>query len=303
MKLVNLVKATKGNTTMDTTNNIVLAQTVINNTYSICGKRIASVPVALMEIDHSYQRILGATVNKLMEEWDNDKCDFLIVSYRDNKYYIIDGQHRYSVAKAKGIEALPCIIFTGLTQSDEALKFAQQQDNVNKLYPYDTFKANIACGNANIRSVFIDMEIKRICDAHNVEVKKVSAWQKNPKALRTLSRARSIVDKNGSECFDWILTVIENSNWELCSESYTKEIMELLKNFYVENKDCIRDAEECILKVFNNISPRDMIAKAKYTYSEYPTTAALGLCLRDLLHEVTSNAKITTNVTRSSRIA
>ena len=44
MKLANLVKSTKANTT----NNIVLAQTVINNAFYICGKRIASVPVTLM---------------------------------------------------------------------------------------------------------------------------------------------------------------------------------------------------------------------------------------------------------------
>ena len=55
------------NTTV--TNNIILAQTVLNNAYEICGKRIASVPVALMEIDDSYQRILGATVkNEYLEQ-------------------------------------------------------------------------------------------------------------------------------------------------------------------------------------------------------------------------------------------
>ena len=91
------------NNTTATTNATVLATTVINNSYSICGKRIASIPVALMAIDDSYQRVLGTTIKKLMNSWDNNKCDFLVVSYRDNKFYVIDGQHRYSVAKAKGI--------------------------------------------------------------------------------------------------------------------------------------------------------------------------------------------------------
>jgi hypothetical protein len=77
--------------------------------------------------------------------------------------------------------------------------------------------------------------------------------------------------------------MIDISNWELCSESYTKEILEMIKNFYIENKDCLTEAEKVLLKVFNSISTKDMIAKAKYVYSDYPISAALGLCLRDCI--------------------
>lgn len=303
MKLVNLVKATKGNTAMDTTNNIVLAQTVLNNTYSICGKRIASVPISLMELDYSYQRVLGATVNKLMEEWDDDKCDFLIASYRDNKYFIINGQHRYSVAKAKGINSLPCIIFTGLTQSDEALKFAQQQDNVNKLTPYDTFKANIACGNINIPEVRTDVEIKRICDKYNIAVKKYGKMNIGEKVLRCLDEVRAYVSSstyNGTACFEWIIDTINATNWADCSDSYCKVIIRLLRNHYADNVDCLLEKE--LMEVMNSISPTDLIIKAKYEYPEYKTTAALGLCLRDMIHEASSNVK-GTNANRVTRIA
>lgn len=298
MKLANLVKSTKANTT----NNIVLAQTVINNAFYICGKRIASVPVTLMELDDSYQRVLGATVNKLMEEWDNDKCDFLIVSYRDNKYYIIDGQHRYSVAKAKGIEALPCIIFTGLTQSDEALKFAQQQDNVNKLSPYDTFKANIACGNTNIPEVKADVEIKRICDKYNISVKKYGKMNVGEKVLRCLSDAREYVRSatyDGIACFEWIIDTINATNWADCSDSYCKVIIRLLRNHYVDNANCLLEKE--LMEIMNSITPTDLIVKAKYEYSEYKTTTALGLCLRDMLQETVSHVNGT--VTRVARVA
>lgn len=263
----------------------MLTTTVINNTYEICGKKIASVPVELMELDYSYQRVLGKTVEELMIEWDDEKCNFLTASYRDNKFYIIDGQHRYSAAKARGIVSLPCIIFTGLTQSDEALKFAQQQDNVNKLLPYDTFKANIVCGDTSIESVAIDMEIKRICDKHNVKVTKISKVTRTAKALRGLSRARWIVKTNGSECFDWILTVIENSNWNLCSDAYTKEMLIMLRNFYTENKNTLEEQISSLLKLMNTTSPAELIAMAKYEYSEYQMTPALDLCLAELMKQ------------------
>jgi hypothetical protein len=282
MRLANLVKVTNNGT-----NNTVLAQTVINNTYSICGKRIASVPVELMDIDYTYQRIAGTTINKLMRDWNDEKCDFLVVSFRDNKFYIIDGQHRYTVAKAKGIVSLPCIIFTGLTQNDEALKFARQQDNVNKLSAYDTFKANIACGNANIPEVKTDMEIKRICDKYNIEVKKYGRNNVGEKVLRCLTTVRPLVNSttyDGLKCFEWLIDTVNTTNWADCSDSYSDYIIAMLKNYYVDNVDNLN--EDKLMKVMNSITPSELIVKAKYEYSEYGVRIALGLCLRDMIQEV-----------------
>lgn len=281
MKIRNFVR----NNTTSVASNLVLAQTVINNTYEICGKRIASVPTDLMEIDSTYQRVTGTTINKLMREWDNDKCDFLFVSYRNNKFYIIDGQHRYTVAKAKGVVALPCIIFTGLTQNDEALKFAQQGDNVNKLSPYDTFKANIACGNANIKEVAVDMEIKRICDKYGIAIKKYGRGNLGEKVLRCLTTVRKTVGSenyNGAECFEWVMDIINATNWADCSDSYCDYIFSALKGYYLDNSDDLNERE--IMKVMNSITPTDLITKAKYEYPEYGIYVAIGLCLRDMFH-------------------
>lgn len=284
MRLANLVKGTNNGMS-----NTVLAQTVINNTYSICGKRIASVPVELMDIDYTYQRIAGTTINKLMRDWNDEKCDFLVVSFRDNKFYIIDGQHRYTVAKAKGIASLPCIIFTGLTQNDEALKFARQQDNVNKLSAYDTFKANIACGNANIPEVKTDMEIKRICDKYNIAVKKYGKMNVGEKVLRCLTTVRPLVNSttyDGLKCFEWLIDTVNATNWADCSDSYSDYIISMLKNYYVDNVDNLN--EDKLMKVMNSITPSELIVKAKYEYSEYGVRIALGLCLRDMIQEVST---------------
>jgi hypothetical protein len=266
--------------------NLVLAQTVIGNAYSICGKKIASVPVELMELDHSYQRVLGKTTKKLMEEWDNNKCNFLIVSFRDNKFYVIDGQHRYSVAKAKGILVLPCVIFTDLTQGDEALMFAQQQDNVNKLTPYDTFKANVACGNLSNHEVFVDAQIKRICDKHNIEIKKFGNGSKG-KTLRCLSRARKIVGStsyDGVACFEWIIDLLNLTNWADVSNTYIREIVLMLKDFWVDNRGN-EELEKKLIKVINSTTPTLMINKAKHDYPNYGIEPAMGLCLRDLIQK------------------
>ena len=88
-----------------------MARSIMDNTYTICNKRIASVPVSLMKLDDSYQRETDqSNIQKLVRDWDNDRCDFLLVSFRDDRFYIVDGQHRYTAAEYRGVKTLPCII-------------------------------------------------------------------------------------------------------------------------------------------------------------------------------------------------
>lgn len=261
---------------------MMLARTVMKNSYELWGKRIAAIPINLMRLDMSYQRMLSSNVKKLMSEWDNAKCQFLLVSYRDGYFYVLDGQHRMTVAQSKGIVDLPCIILTGLTREAEALVFARQNRNVTKLDPFDTYKANLACGNTEIPEVYTDMEIARICKKHNVEVKRVARVQSNPKTLRSLSRARVIVQGNGSACFDWILSMITASKWNMCSEAYTKHIILMLRNYYIENVGNLDVASQSFLKVANKTTPMEIVTMANYEYPEYPQGTALDLCLREL---------------------
>ena len=281
MKKTNVAMVTENEAQVSSTD-VMLARTVMKNSYELWGKRIAAIPVSLLKLDESYQRILSANVKKLMAEWDESKCTFLLVSYRDDVFYVVDGQHRLAVAKGKGIVDLPCIILTGLTREQEALVFARQNRNVTKLNPFDTYKANIACGNKEIPEVFTDMEISRICKKYNIEVKKVYWVQNNPKTLRSLSRARQIVSGNGSSCFEWILNTVTSSKWNMCSEAYTKHIMIMLRNYYTENVGNLDNASKVITSVMNKTTPMEIVAMANYEFSEYPQGTALDLCLKEL---------------------
>lgn len=280
------------NNAVERTDNAILTRAVMQNTYELCGKRIASIPIQLLELDETYQRVLTRTVHQLIEEWDLARCNFLLVSYRDGKFYIIDGQHRYFAAKAKGILELPCIILTDLTQSEEALVFARQNRNVAQLTPFDTYKANLACGDASFEEVFIDMEIARICDKYHVKVQKVTVNQKDAKILRSLNSARAIVRVQGSECFDWILGMITSTNWNMCPNAYKKEMLRMLKNYYVEHIDNLSVAEESLVRVLNNTTPMELTAMANYEYSEYAMDTALNLCLKTLTATEKRNIKI-----------
>lgn len=261
-------------------NKETLAHVVMNNTYELWGKRIASVPVELLELDHSYQRTETGNANKLAENWDDTACEFLLVSFRDNKFYVIDGQHRMIAARINGIKSLPCVILTGLTRSEEARRFSVQGMGRKVLTPNDTFKANIECGNTKYKEVYTDMEIKRICDKHNIKIT-LSNFNPmiNPKKLRSISRARIIVNSSGSNCLEWILDTITSSNWEYCTDAYEKDILMLFKTYYTENIEDLDNARERLIAIMNAITPREFVANAITTFINHSKNSALKLYL------------------------
>lgn len=270
---------------METLSHEALAQIIMNNTTELDGKRIASIPVTLLRIDERYQRPVDtAHVNMLANNFDPVSASCLIVSYRDGWFYIIDGQHRFTAAQMNGIKNLTCIVFTGLTSKQEAKKFKDLNINHRNPNPYQLYATNIWCEDATDKEVAIDLHIKRICDKHNVEVRKFSRGSSG-KVLRCLSRARWIIDSNaynGVECFEWIMDVINASNWADVSDAYTKEIIMMLKNFWVDNRGDAK-LEQKLIEILNETTPKLMIAKAKHVYSDYTTSVGLGLCLKDAI--------------------
>ena len=264
---------------------IVLARSVINNAYSICNKKIASVPVSLMRLDKSYQRETNnENIQKLIRDWDNDRCDFLLVSFRDDKFYVVDGQHRYTAANYKGIEELPCIIFTNLTREQEARLFARQNENVKKLTIYDVFKANIANGDTSIPEIKIDMEINRICEKHGIKVKVTNRYTHKEKTLRSLSATRRIIKTYGVECAEWIFDTVDNTNWKTCMEVTSSQIQNMLKNFYAENKDNLSYWQKAVERVMNTYTPNQIVGCARSDYANYILSVAMNICFKELVN-------------------
>ena len=263
----------------------ILAESIITNTTELDGIRLGSIPVELLKTDENYQRpVDDAHVNQLSHPFKRINANVLTTSYRDGYFWIIDGQHRYNAAIANGIKRLTCIILTGLTSKDEAKLFKELNINHKKPDPYKLFKANVWNGDESDTDIAIDMEIKRICDKHNIEVKKFSRGSSG-KALRCLSRARNIVGStsyDGVACFEWIIDLLNVTDWADISNTYIREVILMLKNFWIDNKDN-KELEKKLINVINSTTPTLMMHKAKHDYPNHGNEVAMGLCLRDLL--------------------
>ena len=64
-----------------TITNEALAQSIVDGAVSICGIKVASIPVDLLEVDETYQRDTH-DVQELIP-FDKKKCGFILVSFRN----------------------------------------------------------------------------------------------------------------------------------------------------------------------------------------------------------------------------
>ena len=134
-----------------------LFQLTLSNVQKIGNKHFVSVPLSLLFVDEAFQRMDDSSprvINRLVENWDDNKMDALRVSphYETNNFSIIDGFHRYTAASEKGIQNLTVEVLQGLSSDvqerlvQEATIFATQNDESESLTIVQKHKANVLRG-------------------------------------------------------------------------------------------------------------------------------------------------------------
>lgn len=113
--------------------------------------RIQEVPLGKTTTSPKVQRELKAhRVNELLANFDLDFFGQPAVSWREGKYFIIDGQHRIAALKAwlgEGweIQKIECRVYQGLSESEEADMF-DRLNNALLVSAFDRFRIRVEAG-------------------------------------------------------------------------------------------------------------------------------------------------------------
>lgn len=107
--------------------------------------RYEIVELSRLTVDHKYQRALTSLVDRIAEDFNPAMVGCLIVSERENgRLAVVDGQTRFRGAeKSKQVQAVPCLIYEGLTVADEARLFAALQRNRRNIATHERFSADL----------------------------------------------------------------------------------------------------------------------------------------------------------------
>lgn len=261
----------------------------LNTAVEIGNKVFCCIPIKLLKIDHEmYQRPLQKSFKYILDNWDNDKCDPIIVNYRgDGYFYVIDGQHRTVAAETKGVAQIVCDVFVGLTLEEEAELFAGQYDGNTKLNPIDSYRANI------IRGEEVDTIIKGVCDKYGVSITRDNA----PKTLRSLTVVRRIVrptkglsDKSQSamenaKIVDWMFDIFKQSGWEDYRDTYNADIMQSLWYIWRNNKEMLNTAKDKLIDFFKTSSPKEIKALGNVEYPDCGHGGGIYRIMMDIIND------------------
>ena len=254
----------------------------------IAGKIVADIPVDALNVDMSYQRITYP--QKLIKEWDYNKCSFLLVNYRadEKKFYVIDGLHRREAAIQHGIDCLPCEVLENLTREEEAKLFATQHDAVDDLTIYDKYKANLIYGEVNATA------IERMCGIYGLRVSK-NGKESGGRIITALCRlTRNVKCKKDSEKENYlrfVFGIYRNSKWTeypygLCT-NYIEPITQIYNS---TNKDDIDRVSYLLSNELSNVNPKNvtLYANCNYDISASERTR-VGLLYNDIVNGVVNH--------------
>ena len=106
----------------------------------------------LMIPDHAQRKFNQRHGDKLAANWKMDKFKPLDVSFRDGKYWVIDGQHRlYAIKKIKGGDCtILCYVHYGMTVHDEAEFFLNQLKDTKTILTPDRMRIRFMTGDETI---------------------------------------------------------------------------------------------------------------------------------------------------------
>ena len=166
----------------------------------------------------AYQRGLNpARVQKIVKEFDERIANEPKVSYRDEHYYVFDGQHTIAARKLRnGNQDLKirCKVYFGMTAEDEALLFAQQTGASARLSPGIRIRAMIYGG---------DPEAVQFRDTtEEVGLHLDYSQTQGTNRIPCISTAFSVFRKVGSKRYKETLEIIREA-WNGCPDSFRYE--------------------------------------------------------------------------------
>lgn len=123
------------------------------------------IEIARLFVDDRYQRDYDEVwARKIADCWNDDDCTLLIVADRGDRYAVIDGQHRLGAAIMRGIDYLPCLVYSGYTAEQEAHLFEAINTQRRGVHVISVFKNRLFQGQREA------MDIKAIVEQFGMSI-------------------------------------------------------------------------------------------------------------------------------------
>lgn len=220
---------------------------------------IISLPVHKLNTTYTSQRALRnkKLAESIASDFNIHLFNPIIVSYRDGKWYVIDGQHRlYGVKKRFGDDYLvDCKVIRGLTQQEESKLFVLLNDSSKQLNYADKAKGLYYSDDETMVNLF------NICKSHGVEFGIDD--DKRASTDGRITAIKAIVDtynKIGADQTNRLVRLL-NDTWDGKSTAFRQEMIKavgVILSLYSRELD-----DRKFEKKLSKVNPTELIRMAK----------------------------------------
>ena len=239
--------------------------------------QMIKLSTSLLTSKMSYQRNLDYNfIKKNIANYDQNKVRPVVVSYRDGKYNVIDGQHTVAIVKGhnggKDCEVL-CQVLYGLSLEQEAKLYSEQYKDKHRLSAAEQWKGSEVARDERtlnilnaVRKVGIDMDYEHISSDDN----RITCFNTIAKSY----------DKLGAKQFIRMLTLLKNT-YHGDRDSLSKRMIDGMTEFMLLYSKDFSDSifiaklsRTTPIKIINEamsdkLSPNNAIKVAKVIFKYY----------------------------------
>ena len=228
---------------------------VVNNGLKLT--KMMTLPLRALQTTHFQRDIEHKNTNAIKKEFDTCMLDPIKVSYRNGKYHIIDGQHRYIVlCEMFGMDTMVnVVVLYDLTYEKEAEYFARQNENKRLLTHANVLKAKIVYDTTARDMVSVCKDAGFILSTGAGKARnKINAVATFTKIYNTL---------RPSKTYDMLSLIY--SCWDGDNEATSSTFLSGMADFYKLYGDKINTKR--FVKVFSNIRAMTITQAAKSNVS------------------------------------
>lgn len=233
---------------------------------------IIEVPIELLNIDLSYQRTETFDVmraNKIARNFHKNELDPVHISYRDGRFYIVDGQHRVYAFILLNRKYVTGRMDT-MTFAEEVKAFMHQHED-KKLSPFDLYKAGLAIGDP------VDTALKDLTEKYDVEVA-VTRSHKGSSKLQSITTAKGIITVDGVDVLEWIFQLIKDVKWEHENGAYSSQILRAMRSVYTRYSREMGQIYPTLIDYLHDLTPNTLLYLAKNSFPmRYDVSAMFAL--------------------------
>lgn len=172
------------------------------------------IPLTQLCIPTEYQRSVKSdasvkNINYIKENFNWGDCGALIVCpmAKDSplRYAVIDGQHRFRAAEARGgIKELPCVVIAERAPKEQAKNFGVINGKRVKLNPLQEYHAAVVAGDPDavgLRAILEKCQVK-------IAAQPVNLRETHPRVTLAVGTLLKMLQEHSEKQIVWVLTII-----------------------------------------------------------------------------------------------